>query len=45
MASYLVLGNIDIPKQVAAAQGYWVGEDDDAGEGNLELGQINLNLS
>lgn len=37
-----LVGNIDIPKQVAAAQGYWVGEDDDAGEGNLELGQINL---
>lgn len=35
-------GNIDIPKQVAAAQGYWVGEDEDATESNLELGQISL---
>lgn len=37
-----LVGNIDIPKQVAAAQGYWVGEDGDAAEQNLELGQINL---
>jgi HK97 family phage major capsid protein/HK97 family phage prohead protease len=35
-------GNIDIPKQVAAAQGYWVGEDGDATESNLDLGQISL---
>jgi HK97 family phage major capsid protein/HK97 family phage prohead protease len=35
-------GNIDIPKQVAAAQGYWVGEDGDATESNLDLGQIGL---
>jgi HK97 family phage major capsid protein/HK97 family phage prohead protease len=35
-------GNIDIPKQVAASQGYWLGEDGDATESNLELGQINL---
>jgi len=35
-------GNIDIPKQVAAAQGYWVGEDADATESNLDLGQISL---
>lgn len=35
-------GNIDIPKQVAAAQGYWVGEDEDATESNLDLGQISL---
>lgn len=35
-------GNIDIPKQVAAAQGYWLGEDNDATESTLDLGQINL---
>lgn len=35
-------GNIEIPKQVAAAQGYWVGEDGDATESNLDLGQISL---
>ena len=37
-----LVGNIDIPKQVAAAQGYWIGEDGDAGETGLELGQISL---
>lgn len=37
-----LVGNIDIPKQVAAAQGYWLGEDADATESNLELGQIHL---
>lgn len=37
-----LVGNFDIPKQVAAAQGYWLGEDEDAHESNLELGQISL---
>ena len=37
-----LVGNIDIPKQVAAAQGYWVGEDGDATESTLDLGQIAL---
>lgn len=37
-----LVGNIDIPKQVAAAQGYWLGEDADATESNLDLGQIHL---
>lgn len=37
-----LVGNIEVPKQVAAAQGYWVGEDGDAGETGLELGQISL---
>lgn len=37
-----LVGNIDIPKQVAASQGYWLGEDADATESNLELGQIHL---
>lgn len=35
-----LVGNIDIPKQVAAAQGYWLGEDDDTTETGIELGQI-----
>lgn len=35
-------GNIDIPRQIAAATGYWLGEDDDAAESNLELGQISM---
>lgn len=37
-----LVGNIDIPKQVAAASGYWLGEDADATESNLELGQIHM---
>lgn len=37
-----LVGNFDIPKQTAAAQGYWLGEDADATEDNLELGQISL---
>lgn len=37
-----LVGNIDIPKQVAAAQGYWIGEDDDAVESMLDLGQISM---
>lgn len=37
-----LVGNIDIPRQVAAAQGYWLGEDDDATETGLELGQISM---
>ncbi len=35
-----LVGNVDIPKQIAAAQGYWLGEDDEATEGNLDLGHI-----
>lgn len=35
-----LVGNIDIPKQVAASQAYWLGEDQDATETGLELGQI-----
>ena len=37
-----LVGNFDIPKQTAAASGYWIGEDDDAPEDSLELGQIGL---
>lgn len=37
-----LVGNIDIPKQVAAAQGYWLGEDADSTESSLELGQISM---
>lgn len=37
-----LVGTVDIPKQVAAAQGYWVGEDQDATEQALQLGQVSL---
>lgn len=32
-------GNPDIPTQESGAQGYWIGEDDEAQEGTLGLGQ------
>lgn len=35
-------GNIDIPKHVAGATGYWIGEDDDASETGSELGQVSM---
>lgn len=35
-------GNIDIPKQTAAATGYWLGEDDDSSETGIDLGQISM---
>ncbi|WP_430415822.1 phage major capsid protein [Marinobacter adhaerens] len=37
-----LVGNFDLPKQTAAASGYWIGEDADAPEDILELGQIGL---
>lgn len=37
-----LVGNIDIPKQTAAAQGYWLGEDNDSTETTLDLGQISM---
>jgi len=35
-----LVGNVDIPKQTVAAQGYWLGEDDDATESIFDLGHI-----
>lgn len=37
-----LVGNVDIPKQTAGAVGYWVGEDEDAGETGIELGQVSM---
>ena len=37
-----LVGNVDIPKQVSAAQGYWIGEDAEATETGIELGEISL---
>lgn len=37
-----LVGNIDIPGQASGATGYWIGEDDAATEGTLELRQIGL---
>ena len=35
-----LVGNVDIPRQVSASQGYWIGEDEDAGKGNTGFGLI-----
>jgi len=37
-----LVGNVDIPKQVSAAQGYWMGEDAEATETGIELGETSL---
>lgn len=37
-----LVGNVDIPKQTSKTQGYWLGEDDAATEGNIDFGQIPL---
>lgn len=37
-----LVGNLDIPRQIAGAQGYWLGEDENAGEGAPDLDQISL---
>ncbi len=37
-----LVGNILVPRQVSGATGYWIGEDEDAPEQNLELDQIGM---
>lgn len=37
-----LVGNVDIPKKTARSQGYWLGEEADAKEQALDLGQISL---
>ncbi|MEI4262795.1 phage major capsid protein [Roseovarius sp. D0-M9] len=37
-----LVGNVDIPLQASGASGYWIGEDADAPEDNLELGQLSM---
>lgn len=37
-----LVGNMDIPKQSETTTGYWIGEDDDAGESSIELGQLSM---
>lgn len=37
-----LVGLVDIPKLVEGAQGYWIGEDADAGETSLTFGQVSL---
>lgn len=38
-----LVGNFDIPKQVSGASGYWIGEDDPAGQSDVDFGLISLN--
>jgi HK97 family phage major capsid protein/HK97 family phage prohead protease len=38
-----LVGNFDIPKQVTGASGYWIGEDDPAGQSDVDFGLISLN--
>lgn len=37
-----LVGNIDIPRQTAAATAYWLGEDDQATESEMGLGQLSM---
>jgi HK97 family phage major capsid protein/HK97 family phage prohead protease len=37
-----LVGNIEIPKQISSANGYWIGEDDDAPETDIDFGQIKM---
>ena len=37
-----LVGLVDIPKLVEGAQGYWIGEDADAGETSVTFGQVSL---
>jgi HK97 family phage major capsid protein len=37
-----LVGNFDIPKQVTGASGYWIGEDDPAGQSDVDFGLIPL---
>ena len=37
-----LVGNVDIPLQASGASGYWIGEDVDATEDGLELGQLSM---
>lgn len=35
-----LVGNVDIPRQISGGQGYWIGEDEDAGNATQAFGQI-----
>jgi len=37
-----LVGNVDIPRQISGASGYWIGEHVDATEDGLELDQVSL---
>lgn len=37
-----LVGNVDVPKKISGAQGYWIGEADNAPETGAALGMISL---
>ena len=37
-------GNVDIPTQTGGGQGFWLGEDEDAGESSIDLGNVQLSM-
>ncbi|RYH04609.1 phage major capsid protein [Salipiger sp. IMCC34102] len=39
-----LVGNVDIPTQTNGGQGYWLGEDQEAGESNIDLGNVQLSM-
>ena len=38
-----LVGNVEIPKQIAGSQAYWIGEHEDAPETSPQIGQIAMN--
>lgn len=38
-----LVGNVEIPKQIAGSNAYWIGEHEDAPETGPQIGQIGLN--
>lgn len=38
-----LVGNVEIPKQIAGSNAYWIGEHEDAPETSPQIGQIGLN--
>lgn len=38
-----LVGNVEIPKQIAGSNAYWIGEHEDAAETSPQIGQIGLN--
>jgi len=38
-----LVGNVEIPKQIAGSQAYWIGEHEDAPETSPQIGQIGMN--
>ena len=37
-----LVGDVDIPKQISGATGYWIGEDEDAPKEDIEFGLVQL---